>query len=606
MSRLARLKAPLPLLGKELVEQAARRRTYVLRTVCAVLLFVVFGVVAHDLFERARYGLAQLGRGREMFEALIYLQFVGVLLFQPALMSGVLAGEKERQSLSLLLLTDLRPSEILFQKYVSRLIPMFTILLLALPLLGLSYAFGGLTTTYLKTGVYVLVITSLQVGALALLCSSFCRTSLGAFLSSYLLATGWYLGVPFAMAVMGISPFGPLPSAWGSMFMPLYLFVRSSMGARFMGMAAPTVTFGSIVGQSLGVLASILVFLAMARAFLLRRAFLAPKNELLLLLRAIDRFFNALNAGFGNIVLVRDRHDLPGDEPIAWRETARKSLGTVRYLFRILVVLEVPVLFVGLFALVLGPNGRPTFLSSWLFVVWVLSALSVTVMSANAIVSERVHQTLDVLLTVPIRGRDILKQKLRGVRRLIGVLLVPFLSIFVLEAWWREGVQGAYYGYGRDSWEEWGWAGYLVSSVLLVAVYLPMLSWFALWVSLKCRTRFRAILTALLTLTGWVGLPWLVAVLFAMVTNDDFLEEGAGVILMLASPGTMVVLTEFAPRVEVPVPVLIALNTLAYAGVLVLFRTMCLNAADRLLGRVEEPPPVPYVTMPAGPQEGPP
>lgn len=605
MSRLAMLRAPLPLLGKELVEQAARRRTYVLRTVCAALLFLIFGAFAHRFFARTELGAAQLGRGREMFEALVYIQFVGILLFQPALMSGVLAAEKERRSLSLLLLTDLRPTEILVQKYISRLIPMFTILLLSLPLLGLSYAFGGVTAAYLKTGIYVLALTSLQVGAMALMCSSFCRTSLGAFLSSYLLGAAWYLGVPFVSAVLEVVDFTPGPSGWLSTFMPVFLFVQSSMSGRFMGMGAPAVSFSSIVGQSAGVLVSIAVFLVLARVFLLRRAFLEPKNELLLLFRAVDRFFNAVNRGLGNIVLVRDRNDLPGEEPIAWRETARKSLGKVRYLFRILVVLEVPVLFVGLFALVLGPSGEPTFLSFWLFVVWILSALAVTVMSANAIVSERVHQTLEVLLTSPIRGRDILKQKLRGVRRLILVLLVPFLSIFVLEAWWREGVGRSPYGYHR-SWEAWGWVGYVISSVLLVAVYLPMLSWFALWVSLKSRTRFRAILAALMTLVGWVVLPWLVGVLFAITVNDDIFDEGAGLILMLSSPATMILITEFGPPTEVPLPVLVTLNTLGYTGVLVLFRTLCLNGADRLLGRVEEPPPLPYATVPTNSGEGPP
>ena len=36
------IRVPLPLLGKELIEQAMARRTYVLRVVYAVLLFIAF------------------------------------------------------------------------------------------------------------------------------------------------------------------------------------------------------------------------------------------------------------------------------------------------------------------------------------------------------------------------------------------------------------------------------------------------------------------------------------------------------------------------------------------------------------------------------------
>ena len=44
-------------------------------------------------------------------------------------------------------------------------------------------------------------------------------------------------------------------------------------------------------------------------------------------------------------MLVRDQGFLPKRAPIHWRETRKKSLGTFRYLFRVLVVLEFPILF---------------------------------------------------------------------------------------------------------------------------------------------------------------------------------------------------------------------------------------------------------------------
>src|SRR6267142_3798273 len=115
----------LPLLAKELIEQAARRRTYVIRVAYASLLFFSAFVF---FFDTLRVGsaspLAVLGKGREMFETLVRLQFGGVYLFMPAITCSVLTLEKERASLPLLFLTRLGPWTIVLEKLMSRVIPM--------------------------------------------------------------------------------------------------------------------------------------------------------------------------------------------------------------------------------------------------------------------------------------------------------------------------------------------------------------------------------------------------------------------------------------------------------------------------------------------------
>ncbi len=51
-----------------------------------------------------------------------------------------------------------------------------------------------------------------------------------------------------------------------------------------------------------------------------------------------------MNVLTGGIVLIRDRDLLPKRHPVRWRETQKKSLGTFRYLFRVFVAVEAPVL----------------------------------------------------------------------------------------------------------------------------------------------------------------------------------------------------------------------------------------------------------------------
>ena len=130
-------RSPLPLLTKDLTELAARKRSYIFRVVYALALFAAFLLFFQSTLPRSVPNLLYiLGSGRQMFEFLIIMQFFGVFIFLPAMMSGVLTYEKERDSLSLLFLTRLRPWEIVLQKYLGRLVPMFTFLLLSLPLLA--------------------------------------------------------------------------------------------------------------------------------------------------------------------------------------------------------------------------------------------------------------------------------------------------------------------------------------------------------------------------------------------------------------------------------------------------------------------------------------
>ena len=99
-----------PLLTKELTELASRRRTYIIRVLYAFLLFGFSLAYLYGVFQDTQGDVLRvLGRGHELFTAIVTFQLAGIAIFLPAMMSGAIAIEKERDTLSLLLLTDLRP-----------------------------------------------------------------------------------------------------------------------------------------------------------------------------------------------------------------------------------------------------------------------------------------------------------------------------------------------------------------------------------------------------------------------------------------------------------------------------------------------------------------
>ena len=134
------------LIARELTEQAARKRTYIIRVLYAAALFLFSLLFGYEGMSQVASGdLDSLGVGAQVLAIVVAMQFFGLFLFVPALFAGAIASEKERDTLELVLLTRLTPAAIVAAKFVARLVPVLSFLLLCLPVLAGLYAFGGIT-----------------------------------------------------------------------------------------------------------------------------------------------------------------------------------------------------------------------------------------------------------------------------------------------------------------------------------------------------------------------------------------------------------------------------------------------------------------------------
>jgi ABC-type transport system involved in multi-copper enzyme maturation permease subunit len=208
-----------------------------------------------------------------------------------------------------------------------------------------------------------------------------------------------------------------------------------------------------------------------------------------------------------------------------------------------------------------------------LFIVWGISVVLVSVQAASLISSERSRQTLNVLLTAPISGRRIILEKYHGVRRLLIVLSIPFVTIFWFQDWWR----------ALTSWN------YLILSALTVLIYLPLVAWFSLWMGLRIRSQLRAILGTLAVIALWTAAP---------VALGAGLGASAGARLISNTSPLFVIrsieLIEssryFQGRVTSWEWTAYVLSFALHGLLLFWFRRQCLRHADRLLGRMPEDP----------------
>ena len=530
--RLIGVELTLPLLGKELIEQAGRRRTYMMRTLYASMLFML-SMMRFNLNFDGIGATADLGQGAPLFRDLVSIQLLGIFVFMPAMTCGVLTQEKERDSLGLLLITKLSPAVILLEKLLGRLIPMLTFLLLSLPLMAFAYSLGGVDFGELIGAAAILMASSVFVACLTLMCSAYCSTTVSAFFASYM------VGVFAAFPLMSVT-------------------------ALIMSQARRTVTFNwlwFLVPAGL-LFFGAMFFLVLARAFIVQRALIPPRNVLLEFFRGLDKFFTNLNeATTGGVILIRDKTKLPGDEPIAWRETHKKSLGTARYLIRVLVAIETPLAFILAIGLSFTMYEVRNLTNPLHAIVWGVATLLICAKATSLISGEKLHQTMDVLASTPLSGSRIFREEFRGVQRLFLVLLIPFATVLIVDIWWD-----------RLLLTNEGWTR-ILGYVLSVGVYLPLLAWISFWIGLKLRSQMRAIFTSLLFAFSWlVLLPMLDGFTgWIQLRQHPYL-----------CPTTLIQMNQYE---QISFTTLL-INFCVVGAMLYGIRTYCLQRADRLIGRM--------------------
>lgn len=546
----------LPLLVKELNEQSAQFRTYLLRLAYGLLLLgTMLALFARGLIRSG--GTSTLGQGQLVFDSLTTFQFWALNLFVPAVTCGCLSGEKERNTLGTLLITSLTPWQIVLQKFLGRFIPVVGYICLSFPMLAAAYSLGGLSAATLWSGGLLLIIAVAQTTSLSVLCSAYFATTVEALLAYFLLLFGSRLLLPF-------------------------LWADATLGAVQRG----EVTQAGAVFAAMVLLGLCLLPLWFAALLLERRAFITPRNLLLDLFQKLDRMFNRWNSVTGGVVLVEDGDPLPNLEPVAWRETTKKSLGTFRYLFRVLLVLELPLVVIisMLGSGELQGGGQNVIVTNYLYGLWVLALLMTIIHGSSLIAGERTRQTLDVLLTIPLPGRELLLQKQQGLLRLLKVLLVPFATIFAFQAWWFNGFP-------------YRWT-YVVLAFLSVLVFLRLTSWVATYVGLRTKSQIRAVVTVALLLGCWLAVPVVVRRGWETVHSGrrplPFLVDS----LLTMHPIELVPELERGLRItRVPTPDrpteeippnwwLLALSLALHVGAIVFVKRTCLAHADPLLGRL--------------------
>lgn len=439
-----RLPIELPLLRRELIELAQRRRTYLLRSLVAILLLsgVVYGqyvlLPGTPVFTGPATGLGLtpaplrvLGSGGLLFAGLIPALLLVIPMLMPAMCAAAIAAEKEQNTFGTLLLTRLSPSAIILEKLFSRVIPMMTLLLLVSPVLAYLYSLGGVDSGLLFGAILLLFCECLLFASMSLFLSAWFPSTVATFVWSYI-GSAALLAFAVMASHLPVTGFG----IW------IHASTLPSLARNVPGMVAssPMEQFLDLARLAVRPIVLAGLFLLATRVVLVRRAFVGHSSLLIGMFRRIDSFFRWLNdRTTGGINVVEESSTLPNDDPVTWRERNKKSLGQFRWLVRVLLVLEFPTIFVCFSVVTMDLTLSGSVTGTMLLLLWIFAGVLAAAKGSSLFSQERARQTLEPLLSTSLTSRELVEQKVIGSNRLLMVLAMPIITTYFTEAFitWR-------------------------------------------------------------------------------------------------------------------------------------------------------------------------
>lgn len=133
------------------------------------------------------------------------VEFVMLMFIMPALTAASVSGERERQTLDILLTTTLKPWEIIWGKLIASFGTMFLMVMSSFPLLFVSFVYGGVTAYDVMILLLCYLAVALLCGSMGICFSSIFKRSTIATVVSYgvlvLIAAGTYAVNVFALSI---------------------------------------------------------------------------------------------------------------------------------------------------------------------------------------------------------------------------------------------------------------------------------------------------------------------------------------------------------------------------------------------------------------------
>jgi ABC-type transport system involved in multi-copper enzyme maturation permease subunit len=394
-------------IAREMRALARYRTPFVLRTVYAVLISTPVASFVADFGDQTRWTGEQMAYfGYQTFGILVWFQcFLAVAL---GILMGVVSVSVERRerTLGLVMLSQVRPRELILGKLTALLALLSTVLLAGLPVYALVGWAGGLDYFWFAC----LVLLSAMLATLGIVAG---------LAASVALRNGFAAVLGAGVLVVAPIVFGLIwhqALASGQPDLPSRLLASVGwLTASVAQQDADDGLFWSAI-DVLAISAMIAALFGIAVRRLPRAASAREGSGLRGAFEKLDRFYESINVG--GIRFGRDRRSLTGD-PVSWLTRTTSGTALMRYGFRIAAVATILSLVSVPWLLFEGSQELIWFLFGAGLVVAMLS------LGAGSLGDEKARRSLGVLLATPLTAAQILHGKMRAALPVLLAAMVP-------------------------------------------------------------------------------------------------------------------------------------------------------------------------------------
>ena len=161
-----------PILRKELmVGSRSIKMSLAIMGVNALLTFIVLLVIAVTSLESAYGGYDYSGLGT-LFPVLSCIECGMLSLIVPIITFGSISGEREKQTLDIMLTTPVSPFAIALGKLEAAMMVVMMYIISSVPVMAISFVLGGMSWWAL-IGLFVMLLSiGIYVGSVGVFCSS--------------------------------------------------------------------------------------------------------------------------------------------------------------------------------------------------------------------------------------------------------------------------------------------------------------------------------------------------------------------------------------------------------------------------------------------------
>ncbi len=409
-----------PIFSREALTSPRQLQHYLVRAGYVAALFVLMYTAGHVTFGwQQSPNVGDIARfGSFVFQIFSLVQLSLVLFFALLFAAGNVAQEKDRQTLILLLLTDLRDREVVFGKLFASLLMVSVLLAASLPVFVFMHLMGGVDLGQIGWSLAICAATALAAGSWGTLVA-FWREKTFQTLAISVLGAVLFLGVlETVIAITGadseIGGMAALLNPYRAMFSVLEPLNRRT------GVDGLAFTAGGAV-VSLVLLSCLLNLATIYRLRVWnpsRVMYAAPQTE--------------LEEGEAGIVRTTAKQREIWNNPVIWRELRTRAYGRKVFVIKLAYVAIALFAFLNLSRPGSGEliMGMITPLGFAYLALCLLSLMLINAQAVTSITSERDGKTLELLLVTDVTAKEFVFGKLGGMfYNTKELILIPMLFV---------------------------------------------------------------------------------------------------------------------------------------------------------------------------------